>query len=166
MRRWLQVLALVACLPALPCHAIDPGVARGFLRTGFATTPLAHAYAYLHQAPKRRAELRIAIVDREVPQESVAGAAPLPIEELAREDKVRGILLRFDPSNRRNVVVTLLEPAQGRGQTLVSAEHDSLKKFAMGNNRVLGELEQRAQSAGAPAIDYRVQFSAPLFRGH
>jgi hypothetical protein len=167
MRRCLDVLALVALfLVALPAHAIDPGVARGFLRIGAATVQVSHAYAYLHAPPNRSREMRIAIVDREVPQESLSGHTMLPIEQLARDGKVRGILVRYDPAKRRKVVVTVLDRPYAPGKALVSFEHGRGKNLVTGNNRVLGALDSRVESAGRPDVDYRVQFSAPLFRGH
>jgi hypothetical protein len=120
---------------------------------------LAHAYAHLHETGRRPGELRIAIVDREVPQKSVAGDA-LAIERLAREDKVRGLLLRFDPADTRRLLVTVLDRPGDAGAPLVTTTAAALRNFAIANNRAGGELEVRM-----PAALSRIRFSAPLFRG-
>ena len=42
----------------------------------------------------------------------------LPVMTMAREGRVRGLLLVFDPSDRKNVVVTYLYPPASRGESL------------------------------------------------
>ena len=106
------LLALAAFFP-FPAAAIDPGTASGAVLVGAERLPLTHAYAHL-----REKELRIAIVDREVPQESIAGPVPLAIEKLAAENRVRGLLLRFDPNGLGDIVLTALDPRTNAAQTV------------------------------------------------
>src|SRR5262245_6840359 len=104
--------------------AIDPGTAKGALRVGDDTIALTHAYAHLHDnaegALDRPTELRVLITDREVKQETLRGLVFLPITTLAREGKVRGLLVRFDPADPTKVEVTLLLPPVNPMATLVT----------------------------------------------
>jgi len=90
--------------------------------------------------------------------------------QLAREGKVRGLLLRMDPGNRKQVLVTLLQAPADPQMSLVTqtigGSQDAFRKLDIGNNRVIGEIEYRDSrpgSADMPALDYAIQFSAPLF---
>ncbi len=169
-------------LPAffmMPLHAalaIDPGTVQGSLQVGGAAIPLDHAAAHLHDNAEklldRPKELRIVVTDREVPQDALAGIAFLPVTQMAKEGKVRGLLLQLDPDNRRQVVVTLLRaPADPRQSlmthTLSTTGQKVVKKLAIANNRVSGEIEHKdtrpAGSADLPKMDYALRFSAPLF---
>src|SRR4051812_23901953 len=99
MHRFLAgLLALTALVAPGPASAIDPGTASGAVIVGAEALQLTHAYAHL-----RGKELRIAVVDREIPQESIAGEPRLGIEKLAQENKVRGLLLRFEPDARGDI---------------------------------------------------------------
>ena len=159
MLRFLPgLLALAALITSSSASAIDPGVAGGFIVVGAEMLPLTHAYAHL-----RGREMRIAVVDREVPQESLAGASSLAIEKLALDSRVRGLLLRFDHSGRGDIAVTALDP---RTSTETLAPHtvprsaNVLTNFRLGDNRVLGDLDGTI----APQLRIvRVRFSAPLF---
>lgn len=169
-------------LPAffmMPLHAalaIDPGTVQGSLHVGGAAIPLQHAAVHLHDNAEklldRPKELRILLADREVPQDALAGIAFLPVTQMAKEGKVRGLLLQLDPDNGRQVVVTLLHaPAVPRQslatQTLNATGQEVVKKLAIANNRVSGEIEHKdtraAGSADLPKMDYALRFSAPLF---
>jgi hypothetical protein len=98
-----------------------------------------------------------------VPQESIVGAAPLAIEKLALDNKVRGLLLRFDPDGRGDVVLTVLDPRNSPetlGPHTLSRSANVLRNLKLGDNRVLGDLEGTI----APQLRIvRVRFSAPLF---
>ncbi|HEX2825274.1 MAG TPA: hypothetical protein VHP37_02910 [Burkholderiales bacterium] len=153
------LLALAALAIPFPAQAIDPGVASGSIVVGAERLPLTHAYAHL-----RGPEIRIAVVDREVPQESIAGTSPLAIETLALDNKVRGLLLRFDPEGRGDIVLRVLDPRTGSPETLgphsIGRSANVLTNFRLGQNRVLGDLEG---TVAAQLRIVRVRFSAPLF---
>lgn len=150
MKTFLLVLSLLVTLFApIPALAIDPGTAEGSLLTNGTTFKLVHAYAY--QDPK---ELRIVLVDRELPKTVPANIGFLAVAQVAREDKVRGLLIQMNPDDRRQTVVTVLHP------TVVNRSSGVVQNFVIANNRVSGELESRV-----PDAVYRVKFSAPLFSG-
>ena len=158
MHGFLRALPALATFVSLPAAAIDPGVASGATIIGAEALQLNHAYAHLSGK-----EMRIAIVDREVPQESIAGTSPLPIEKLALDNKVRGLLLRFDPDGRGDIVLKVLDPRSSPetlGPHTVPRSANVLRNFKAGGNRVLGDLEGTI----APQLKIvRVRFSAPLF---
>jgi len=112
MRRWLAFVLLPISFSAT--YALDPGTAKGIMHVGTETITLTHAYAQLHDNAEglldRPREMRILIVDRKVQQEALNGLVFLPVRAMAREDKVRGLLLTFAPHDRTNVVVTFLYP--------------------------------------------------------
>jgi hypothetical protein len=123
MRLLLPLVLLCASLPQ-DVFAIDPGRVQGFLQVNDKTIALTQVYAHLHDNAEglidRPKELRLLLVDREVPQEALADIAFLPVEQMAREGRVQGLLLRLDPSDNKRLLVTLLYPPTEPGQTLMT----------------------------------------------
>ncbi len=138
-------------LPSNAALAIDPGTAQGSLQVDGVTIPLRHAFAHLHDNAEkllhRPRELRILLADRDVPQEALAGIAFLPLARLAREGRVRGLLLQLDADQPERGVLTVLQPAVSPTRPFV------LQKIALAHNRVIGEMQ----------YGERLRFSAPLF---
>ena len=93
------------CLILPPsASAIDPGRVQGTLQVNGQAITLTQAYAHLHDNAERLLdrprELRLLLTDREVPQEALAGLAPLTaLEPLARAGRLQGLLLRLDPKD-------------------------------------------------------------------
>ena len=98
---------------------------------------LTQAYAHLHDNAEglldRPRELRLLLVDREVPQAALAGLAPLTtLAPLVRAGRLQGLLLRLDPEDQRRLELTLLYPPPAPGAALltrtitVSAKSSSL----------------------------------------
>ena len=170
----LMVLLSLILLPLQPAHAIDAGAAKGALKAGGKDVALNHAIAYqLDNAEgllDRPREMRIALTDREVPQSALAGIAFPPVTQLAREGKVQGLLLRFDPADRKSVYVTYLaapsDPRMSLTTLTIGGTQEAFRKLEIANNRVTGEIahkESRAGSADMPALEFDIQFSAPQF---
>lgn len=175
MRRLFLFVAL-SCAAVLPAFAIDPGTVQGSLRANDKTIPLRQAYAHLHDNAEglldRPKELRILFTDREVPQESLIGIAFLSVENMARDGRVQGLLLRLDPDKPDNINATLLVAPAEPGMSLVtqslSATGQKLfKDFKFTPTRVLGAIEHRDDRARSPSeipvMAYSIQFSAPVF---
>jgi hypothetical protein len=146
------LLALSLFLPPLQAaFAIDPGTAQGSLQVDGVTIPLQHAFAHLHDNAEkllhRPQELRILLADRDVPQEALAGIAFLPLVRMAREGRVRGLLLQLDADQPARGVLTVLHRSVNPGQPFV------VHKIALAHNRVIGEIQ----------YGERLRFSAPLF---
>lgn len=109
---------------AAPAAALDPGRVQGSLQVNGQPVALAQVYAHLHDNAEklldRPRELRLLLVDREVPQASLAGLPPLPVEIMAREGRVQGLLLRLDPNDHRRLELTLLLPSPGQVPKLLT----------------------------------------------
>ncbi|MHB8068907.1 MAG: hypothetical protein ACYDIC_13535 [Desulfobaccales bacterium] len=172
---WL-LLFLCFSLPQ-GVFAIDPGQVQGSLQVNGKAIALTQAYAHLHDNAEglldRPQELRLLLIDREVPQESLAGIAFLPVEQMAREGKVQGLLLKLDPNDHQRLVVTLLLPPAEPGQTLMTQTMGVIGQrppleLKISPQRVGGTMEHHdeGQSAirGMPKLDYALRFSAPLFQ--
>jgi hypothetical protein len=170
------LLLLLISLPQAVL-AIDPGRVQGSFQMNDKAITLTQAYALLHDNaeglldfPK---ELRLLLVDREVPQESLAGIGFLPVEQIAREGKVRGLLLRLDPNDHKHLLVTLLFSPTDPGQTLLTRAFGTTSQkvpieLKIGNfNRVSGIVEHydkyQPEVKGVAKLDYSLRFSAPLF---
>jgi len=160
------VFLLLSFVPA--ALAIDPGRASGFMTADGERVALREAYALLHSGHDRGSdfspELRLVLADREIPQASLAGSAPLPVLELARTGKVRGLLIRLDPDDSGALRLTPLLPP---GSAAAAA---SDRPVTRASGRVLRNLRLSAQRVGGdlecpPAADLQctVHFSAPLF---
>jgi hypothetical protein len=160
------VFLLLAVIPT--AAAIDPGRANGYLQVNGTRIEIHESFAHLHRNEESRRpftpELRILVADREVPQDSIAGPEPLPVLEIARAGKVRGLLIRLDPGNPGSLLITPLLPPQAVGDGLGSFRHVS------DGDRVIRSLQVSAQRVGGdivcPAADgirCSVHFSAPLF---
>lgn len=177
MRSYLMLLlCCILLMPAFPAFAIDPGTAKGTVMVNGKQIVLKHAYAQLHDNaeglldfPK---ELRIVLADRDIPQESLRGIAFLPVTQLAREGKVRGILIRLNPADRKRMHVTLLQQPETAGMSLMTltlndTSKDLIKNFNLGGNRVSGAVEHADNGASDPGeiqrLSYEATYSAPLF---
>jgi len=171
------VLLLSFLLLTVPAaFALDPGTAKGSLKVGGKDVPLKSSIAYLHDNADgmldRPKELRIVLSDREIPQDALSGIGIPPVMQMAREGKVRGLLLRLDPGNLKQILVTLLDkPADPQmslmTQTISDSSRDAFKKLSVANNRAIGEIERRdsrsSSSADMPTVDFAIQFNAPVF---
>lgn len=157
-------------------YAIDQGTAQGTLTVNTETIALTHSYAHLHDNAEgllsRPKELRVVLSDREIPYQSLRGLVFLAVEDMARENRVRGLLLTFDPKDQGRVAVTLLMQPVRVGQSLMSLTlsvtgQELFKKFILSNVRVTGEMEHAdTRSSGdedLPKLTFAVKFSAPLF---
>jgi len=176
MTKMILVFLMMSFLCFETVHAIDPGFARGTLKINDETVELKEAYAQFHDNAEglldRPKEIRIVLVDNKVPQESLRGIAFLPVTTLAKEGKVRGLLLQFDPGDRSKMVVTVLRSPSRQGASLITltrgdSEKKLFKNLVISKTRVAGETEYAekgsAGSSDMPAISYSVKFSAPLF---
>jgi hypothetical protein len=170
---------LLLCSLATPFHqalAIDPGMAQGSLEVNQDTIALTHGYAQIHDNAEglldRPKELRILLTDREVSQDTLCGIVFLPVEQLAKEGRVRGLLLQLDPKDHHKLLVTLLYPPTSPGaslmtQTLSTSGQKPPIDLKMSSNRVGGEIQHTDESESSfgdlPKLVYSVRFSAPLF---
>jgi hypothetical protein len=175
MKLLWPLLLLLVSLPQ-NVYAIDPGRIQGSFQVNEKAIALTQAYAHLHDNAEglldRPKELRLLLVDREVPQEALAGISLLAVEEMAREGRVQGLLLKLDPNDHQRLVVTLLYPPAEAGQTLMTQTISTTGRKAaielkIGGNRVGGAVEhheeRQSETGGIPKLAYSLRFSAPLF---
>ena len=165
-----SAIAPVAATPS----AKHPGTVKGSLQVGAEAIPLEFAVAQMHDNAEklldRPRELRIVLADREIPQDALSGIAFPPVMQMAREGKVKGLLLRLDPGNRKQISVTVLRPTPSAQISLLNqtltARQDVFKTFETSGNRVTGEIEYRDKGTAPsdyPRISYSVRFVAPVF---
>ncbi len=160
-----------------PASAIDPGRVQGSLQVNGQAFALTQAYAHLHDNAERLLdrprELRLLLVDREVPQEALAGHGLPALEHLAREGKLQGLLLKLDPKDHRRLELILLSPPPAPGQNLLTRTITNngpkpVLELKMNPTRVGGTFEcppepPQPESAGRPNLSCSLRFSAPLF---
>jgi len=176
MSRIMLFLLWLWAAPLQHVLAIDPGTVQGSVQVNQETIGLTHSYAHLHDNAEglldRPRELRIVLTDREIAQDALRGIVFLPVMQMAREGKVRGLMVRLDPNNHHNLLVTLLYPPSGPGaslmtQTLSTSGQKAPINLRISDHRVTGDLQHRddheADFADIPKLDYAVKFSAPLF---
>src|SRR5690349_6975711 len=170
----LRAAGFVLIGVATAAFAIDAGTAKGTLKADGKDVPLKYSVAYqldnaegLLDRPK---EMRVLIADREVPAEALAGLAFPPVMQMARENKVQGLLLRFDPADRKAVLVTYLaapkDPRMSLMNLTVSGTQDAFKKLDIGGNKVIGEItykDSRSGSPDMPSLEFAINFSSPVF---
>ena len=170
---WILAVLLISSQAA---QAIDTGTLSGMLRIGDEVVELKEVYAHFHDNAEglldRPKEMRIVLSDRPIPQESLRGIAFLPVTRLAREGKVVGLLLQFDPKDQHRMVVTLLRNPSQPGKSLmtlslVDTESNLFKKLKISGTRVEGEIDYaetpKADSEDLPSLSFSVTFSAPRF---
>jgi hypothetical protein len=159
------VLFLLAVIPS--AAAIDPGRAEGWVELDGERVELPEAYAHLHPNREGRLpytpELRIALADREIPQESLRGLDELPVLGLAAAGRVRGLLLRLDPDEPGTLSITLLAPASGGHESPGTRHYTGtaeavVRRLRLAPTRVGGEI---TCPPGGPRCELR--FSAPVF---
>lgn len=167
------LLGLMGILAADPSPAIDPGTASGQLSVGEVAIALKHASVMRYgneEGILERAELRILLTDRELPESILRGPFMQALERLARQGKVRGILLRLDAKKLTAGAVhgTLLLPPGDAPLSLptftITQKGGGFEKFQMGNNRVMGVTRWKFSPGPLPQADYIVTFDAPFFQ--
>lgn len=170
------LLLLFAGLPPY-AFAIDPGRVQGSLQVNDRAVALTQAYAHLHDNAEglldHPQELRLLLADREVPPEALAGIALPAVEQMAREGRLQGLLLKLDPNDHQRLEVTLLYPPAEPGQPLMTQTLRTTGGKAPielrigGFNRVGGAVEhhdeRQGETGGRPKLTYALRFSAPLF---
>lgn len=156
--------------------AIDPGTSSGTLKVDSDTVTLGYSYSHLHDNAEgwldRPKEMRILLADREVPEQSLAGLnAFMTLSRMVRQNKIRGVLLRFDPAKPNAIVATILYPPKDPQQelaneTLSNSSKSSIKKLQISTVRVSGAFAHHTDGNADfdwPALDCKADFSAPLF---
>jgi len=156
--------------------ALDPGSAKGSLTVNGKAIQINNSYALLHDNAEKvldnPKELRILLIDRDVNESTLQGLVFLEVEQMAREGKVQGILLRLNPANPNKFIITYLYPPSRPGaflitKTISTTGTDAFKKFKIANGRIIGELEDHDTKLGddpdSLKFDISVKFDVPMF---
>ena len=160
------VFFLLSVMPT--AAAIDPGRVTGYVQIDGERIELREAFAHLHRNPAGELpftpELRVVLADREIPQESLAGLEALPVLELARTGRVRGLLIRLDPDDPGTLLITLLAPPRTSGDPLVTRRHtgtraEVIRQLQLSPQRVAGDIV----CPPTPDLQCSAHFSAPVF---
>jgi len=174
MKKILLAAVLIAAIPRLAL-AIDAGVANGLLTVGKTKIKLDHAYAHRFNDEEKLGEgpeLRILLADRDLPEMVMAGFdGPMKLDRMAREGKVRGLLVRLDPRMPKDHIqgTVLMAPRDPQASLIffTSKGQDELKDLKVDNLRVSGRLDYQSDTekffADLPPIVCSAAFSAPLF---
>ena len=139
---------------------------------------LTHASALLHDNAEGLldlpTELRILLSDCEAPAGALAGIAfDLPVERMAKEGKLRGLLLKLDPNDAGELRIVLLDaPEDPHGMllthTLTSTNKDTIKGFKFAGGMASGTIEQSGDAESAfedmPDVSYSASFQAALIK--
>jgi hypothetical protein len=162
LRRTL-LAAGAALAAARPAFAIDPGKASGRYNDDGVDFKVTHAIALAVDNAEGFSDeqgLRVLLSDREVPLSAICGLAFPPVWSMAREGKLEGLLLKFDPADRTALVATILtkpEPGYSMATTTVSNSEGLWSRLEVNPTRVVGELKNEASSRMV------FEFSAPIF---
>lgn len=142
------------------------GTVQGDLTLGKQPVTVKYATALLHDNAeglmREGPQIRILLTDVQVGPESLQGIAFVPATQLAREGKLRGLMLSLKPNDPGEVLATVLEkPAGGvslSNITLTSKPEPVIANYKMDGKTVSGTLKlanMDAKSAG-------LTFSAPI----
>jgi hypothetical protein len=158
------VLASALAFAAGPAFAIDAGTSAGRYKDDDVDIGFSHAVALeldnaegLLDSPR---EMRVLLTDRELPASALYGQAFPPVWYLAKEGKVRGLLLTFDPAKRDALVMTVLvqpEAGYSLSNVTLTASEGLWSRLEISATRVVGELKPDASEKA------QVRFSAPVF---
>jgi len=173
-RAWSCALLLLAL--AAPAPALDAGTVKGKFEVDGKPVELKYAYAYLHDNAegilRHPRELRILMTDREVSPNVLRGGIFLPVENLAMEDRVRGLMFIMDPSKPNAIVSVLLARPKEEGSSLFRTNHFTegkplFKQWNFSKQRVMGEIERSDDPSQLiperPTSSFALEFSAPIF---
>jgi len=159
-----SVLAMGLVLAAGPALALDAGTAAGRYKDDEADFTFSHAIALeldntegLLDTPR---EMRVLLTDRELPIAVLYGQAFPPVWTMAQQGRVQGLLLRFDPSDRNGVLMTILakpEPGYSLATTTMTNSAGLWERLEATPTRIVGEFKADASEKA------QFKFSAPVF---
>ncbi len=150
------------------------GEAKGILEINGAKVTINHVYAMQHNNEEGfldSAELRILLCDREVDPAPLGELILAELDSMARQKKIRGLILKLDPAKEpREVYGTVLEAPASEQTSLPfftqSGDGTSIKKLEIKDGVVSGELEETPSEDNffedMAKYGYKISFSAPI----
>lgn len=176
--RSIHILCGLILLAAIaPARALDPGTVKGTFEVDGKPVELKYVYAHLHDNAEgildHRRELRILLSDREVSPEALRGLVFLPIEDLARNDQVKGLMFELDPSKPNSIISVLLAAPKQEGASLLRTTYSTsgtplFKSWSFTPQRVTASIERREErsenASDLPSASFALEFSAPVMK--
>jgi hypothetical protein len=174
MTKVLLVLLFVAVIGGSALG--QAGSVKGTLTLNKEAVTLKHAYAHLNDNAEklagRKRELRILLVDGEVPADSLYGASFPAVWDLAMAGTVKGLLIEMDPADPQSINIILLEKPTEAGRSLTSLSMSRsgqklFKEWKLTPQRVAGALdrpEDENPGSEMPSATFSVKFDAPITR--
>jgi hypothetical protein len=176
--RLLLLAAMLLSAVAFPAVAAEPGTVQGTFQLRGKTVPVKYVYAQLRDNAEglmdTPTQLRLLFTDREVPASALSGIVFLPVEDLAKEGRVEGLLVTLDPKHPETIHTTLLSRPAKEGSGLINGTQSGnvdkpFKSLNLTPDRVTGRLEYKDPGSDdpdfadvRPPIAYTLQFSAPV----
>jgi len=171
---WLLPFVLMPVM--FGCAMVKPGPVSGTLKVDGKTIPLKYVYALQYDALEGisdNAEVRIILADKEVLPGSTLPPHYVfdtfgPLNELGREGKICGVVLKLDPkAPLKRFSGILLYPPKSEGQTLTSFSYSgtksAFKKLKIAAERAEGEIAYVSEpSEDVPGFELNVSFDAPI----
>ncbi|MBI4559100.1 MAG: hypothetical protein HY706_16065 [Candidatus Hydrogenedentes bacterium] len=147
---------------------------KGTLKVGDETIPLTHVYALQRdneEGALDAPELRLLFADREIALTLLEPPVLSRLDAMAREKKLQGVLLRFDPKQSpREVHGTVYHapanPQESMAFFTLSGEEAGFKSLEVNEGKISGDAVYEEGEAGSesdvPKFSYRVTFTAPV----
>jgi len=162
----LRFIFTAGCGLLLHASAHGQGTVKGDLTLGKQPVTVKYATALLHDNAeglmREGPQIRILLTDVQAGPESLQGIAFVPATQLAREGKLRGLMLSLKPNDPNEVLATVLEkPAGGMSLsniTLTSKPEPVIANYKMDGKTVSGTLKLSNMDAKSGGLT----FSAPV----
>lgn len=173
----MTLVVLVVTAVFSPSARGQAGTVQGTLSINGKPVGISHAYVHLHNNEEkvisRPRELRILLADREVPSDALNGVGFSPIWDLAREGKVRGILMELDPAKPDNLNIVILDKPSEPGHSLATLSLSRtgtkmFKQWTLTPKRLTAAIDHEdsnsgnSRESGLPSVSFSVSFDAPV----
>jgi hypothetical protein len=161
IRLWLAGIIL---LWAGAACAMDAGAASGRYARDKVTIELTHAIALSQDNTEglldHGPQMRVLLSDRDVPIQALYGVAFPPVRAMARQGEVRGLLLEFDPADRKSLQITVLAKPDDPGEFAPSLSLSNSEGLWRSLTADGAHIEGDFQSGDNPGLTFR--FSASV----
>jgi hypothetical protein len=157
-------LAALSLLIAAPAWAAEPASVSGHYDHEATHIVLSHAVALdqdnteglLYHGP----QVRILLADREAPVDALYGIVFPPVRGMATRGEIRGLLLEFDPADRNNLHITVLDKPGEAGELLPSLSLSDSNGLWRSLTRTPGHIAGDFQAAdGGVAFSFSVDLA-------
>ena len=161
IRLWLVGLVLFCAGPAF---ALGLGAASGRYVRDKTHIEVSHAIALMQDNAEglldHGPQMRVLLSDRDVPIEALDGIAFPPVRAMAQKGDLRGLLLEFDPADRKSLRITILakpdDPTEFAPTLSLSDSNGLWRRLTADAAHVEGDFQ------ASDGSDIAFSFSAPV----